>query len=118
VGSYYLKNFRENNINFIRKISKKKEDCEILTRMITGYPKTRAYMYKMNLVDTPECCCGEGIQTLNHIFWACPILKFERHKLLKLLKNLKLFDPFSIEYIMGNKKTAAILTKFIKIINL
>jgi len=57
---------------------------------------------------------------MNHIFWACPILESERRKLLKLLRNLKLCDPFCIEYIMGNlnKKIAAILTKFIKIINL
>jgi len=40
VDSYYLKNFREININFIRKILNKKEDCEILTRLITGYGKT------------------------------------------------------------------------------
>jgi len=118
-GSYYLNNFREININYVRKIVFKKEDCDILTRLITGYPMTRAYLFKMNVVDSPECYCGERVQTINHVFWACPILESERLKLLKLLRNLKLFDPFCIEYVMSNlnKKIAAILTKFIKIIN-
>jgi len=119
VGSYYLNNFREININYVRKIVFRKEDCVILTRLITGYPMTRAYLFKMNVVDSPECHCGERVQTINHVFWACPILESERLKLLKLLRNLKLFDPFCIKYVMGNlnKKIAAILIKFIKIIN-
>jgi len=76
-------------------------------------------MFKMRLTESPSCCCGEAIQNLNHIFWACPILESERSKLLSLLRTLNLFDSFSVEYILGNinKKIAAILTKFANIAN-
>jgi len=119
VGSYYFNKFSEININFVKKIVFGKENCAVLSRLITGYTMTRAYLFKINVVDSPECHCGERVQTINHVFWACPILESERLKLLKLFINLELFDPFCIEYVMGNlnKKIAAILTKFIKIIN-
>jgi len=38
----------------------------------------------------------------------------------KVLRELNMFDPFSIEYLMGNlnKKIAAIIVRFIKIVSM
>jgi len=54
-----------------------------MNRVITGYPYTRAYLYKMKLIDSPMCNCGNcAIQDLNHVFWACPIFSEERSKIV------------------------------------
>jgi len=57
-----------------------------------------------------------AIQDINHIFWACPILVKERKEMYEILRKLKLQDPFSIEYQLGNlnKKIAAIISKYIE----
>jgi len=40
----------------------------------------------------------------------CPLLNLKRNNMYKLLRNLKLFDPFSIKYLIGNlnKRTYSI----------
>jgi len=51
----------------LKKIAKNKSDC-VLIRIITGYPMTKAYLFKMNIVDSSSCKCGELIQSINHVF--------------------------------------------------
>jgi len=70
VGTYYFNNFGDLGIKYVRRISDRREDCKILTRLITGYAMTKVYLYKMKVVDSPGCSCGEEFQSLNHIFWA------------------------------------------------
>jgi len=74
----------------------------------------------MRLVDSPMCKCGRDIQDVNHMFWAYLILVSERNKMYGIFRSLKLLDPFSIEYLLGNinKKIAAIILKYIKMVNL
>jgi len=42
----------------------------------------------MRIVDFPACNCEESIQNLNHIFWVCPLLRFERSKMYRILEIL------------------------------
>jgi len=76
------------------------------------------HMYKMRLIDSPVCKCGKSIQSLNHVFWTCSLVEIERSKIYIILRNFKLMDPFSMEYVLGNlsKKTAAIIIKFANIV--
>jgi len=125
-GSYFLKNFSDTNLNLVRKFSKRSEDCKLLTRIVTGFPKTNSYLFKLNVVTSPGCRCGAEFQNLNHFFWACPLLTEEKRKLFVLLRSLNLFDPFSIEYLIGNinkkigniNKKNTILLRFAGIANL
>jgi len=119
VGSYYFNNFNNINIETAKKFTKNGTDCKILIRIVTGYSGTNLYLFKRQLIDSPRCPCGEAAQDLNHIFWACPILNVERERLIILLRKLQLFDPFSIEYVLGNlnKKFTAILVKFAIVAN-
>jgi len=82
VGSYFLNNFSDINIRTVRKFIKRKEDCENLSRIITGYPRTNSYLFKMQLIESPGCCCDDATQNLKHIFWDCPILETERKNYL------------------------------------
>jgi len=119
VGSYYLRNFNEINLYTVMKFSKNRVESGILIRIITGYPGTKSQLFKRQLIDSPSCICGETFQDLNHIFGACPTLDFEREKLFILLRKLNLYDPFSVEYLLGhlNKKIAAIIIKFAMVAN-
>jgi len=51
VGSYFLKNFSDTDLNLVRKFTKRSEDCKLLTRIITGFPRTN-FLSIQN-----ECCC-------------------------------------------------------------
>jgi len=116
VGKYYIDNFIDIKFKFIRRIVNKKNDSKSLNRLVTGYSYTKSFLYKMKLVDSPNCKCNMAIQDINHIFWECPILSIERMVMYENLRKLKLQDPFSTEYLLGNlnKKIAAIICKFIE----
>ena len=46
-----------------------------LTAIITGYRKTKSYLYRFKLANNPTCPCNEGVQTLEHIIYECKILE-------------------------------------------
>jgi len=110
VGGYFLNNYPELKFKYIRKISRRKNNVGCMVRLVTGYSFTKVYLYKMGLADTTKCSCNFEYQDINHIFWACPLLKEDRKVMLDVLRALKLQDPFSVEYLLGslNKKIAAI----------
>jgi len=116
VGKYYINYFPDIKFKFVRSISKKKKDFKNLNRLVTGYSYTKLFLYKMNLVDSPNCACDTDIQDINHIFWACPLLINDRKAMCKILRKLELQDPFSIEYLLGNLngKIAAIISNYIE----
>jgi len=101
VGGYYLNNFKEIKFKFLRKLNTNFKDCVIMNRVITDYSYTRAYLYKMRLIDSPMCNCGNAIQDLNHVFWACPILSEERSKMYRILKRLKTSRSFFVGIFIG-----------------
>jgi len=87
----------------------------MLSKIITGYGNTRLRLYKMRCIESPACNCGYESQDLNHLFWACPLLANQRQSLCESsLRQIKLQDPFSMEYLIGNlgKKVAFLICKF------
>jgi len=99
VGTYYLINFSDIKFPFIKKITKNKKECGSLSRIITGFPMTKTYLFKMKIANSLKCLCGTLNQDLNHLFWECPILTSERFLLYKILRKLNLMDSFSIEFV-------------------
>jgi hypothetical protein len=47
------------------------------TALVTGHGKTKAYLHRFKLMDSPTCPCNEGAQTPEHLIYACKILEFE-----------------------------------------
>jgi len=98
-GTYYMANFKDINIQFIEKFAYKRRDYIILNRIITNYSNTNKRLFKIGLIDSSACNCDFSPQELNHLFWACPL---QRQKIYYSLKQLKLQEPFSIEYLLEN----------------
>lgn len=49
-----------------------------LTTFLTGHGKLRAYFHRFHILDSPECPCGKGDQTAEHLIFQCAILDKER----------------------------------------
>lgn len=65
-------------------------------RMRTGHCCIGQHLFRIHAVPSPSCECGHDVQTLNHIFFECPLHDESRKPLLKSLLTLKIPRPFNI----------------------
>ncbi|XP_036142157.1 uncharacterized protein LOC118645386 [Monomorium pharaonis] len=119
-GNYYMYNFSDVNIAKVAKYKLDRKELCLLIRIITGYPFTNSVKFKFGLVDSPECNCGELIQNLNHILWACPLYNEARNTLYSKLFNYKCYAPFTIESLISmiSERIAKAVIKYILEIDL
>jgi hypothetical protein len=54
-----------------------------VTTIMTGHGNIRCYLHRLKLIESPECPCNLGIQTVDHLIFQCKRLKKER----EILKN-------------------------------
>jgi hypothetical protein len=52
------------------------------TAMLTGQIKTRSYLYRFKIIESPECSCANGNQTVDHLLYDCSKLNNEGEKLI------------------------------------
>jgi predicted nucleic acid-binding Zn ribbon protein len=57
------------------------------TAIVTTHGKTKVYLHRFKITESPECPCDGGNQTLDHILYDCIKLKREREKLIHNLSN-------------------------------
>ena len=50
----------------------------ILTAMVTGHGKTRAYLHRLKILEHANCPCSNGDQTIEHFINRCSILHTQR----------------------------------------
>jgi len=53
-----------------------------LTAMLTAHGKTKAYLHRFKIIQSPECTCKHGDQTTDHLIYDCETLDKEREKLI------------------------------------
>jgi hypothetical protein len=53
-----------------------------LTAIITAHGKTKAYLHRFNIIESPQCKCKAGPQTVDHLIYECNMTKTERAALL------------------------------------
>jgi hypothetical protein len=49
--------------------------------MVTAHVNTKAYLHNFKIIQSPECVCANGDQTVDHLIFDCPKLDKEREKL-------------------------------------
>ena len=60
----------------------------ILTAIVTGHGKTRAYFHRFKILEHANCPCGNGDQTVEHLLYRCSILHTQREILKRsILKS-------------------------------
>jgi hypothetical protein len=52
------------------------------TALVTVHGKTKAYLHRFKIIGSPECPCGGGSQTVDHLLYDCTILQNERERLI------------------------------------
>jgi hypothetical protein len=52
------------------------------TAIITAHSKTRAYLHRFKIIESPECPCANGNQTVDHLIYGCNKLNTERDELI------------------------------------
>ena len=52
------------------------------TAMITAHGKTRSYLHRFKIIESSECPCANGNQTVDHLIYECNKLNNEREKLI------------------------------------
>jgi ribonuclease HI len=48
-----------------------------LTAIITAHGKTKAYLHRFNIIESPQCTCKAGPQTVDHLIYECNMIKTE-----------------------------------------
>ena len=52
------------------------------TAMTTAHGKTRSYLHRFRIIESPECPCANGNQRVYHLLYQCNKLKSEREALI------------------------------------
>jgi len=52
------------------------------TAMVTAHGKTRSYLLRFKIIESPKCLCPNGNQTVDHLLYDCSKLNNEREKLI------------------------------------
>jgi len=52
------------------------------TAMTTAHGKTRSYLHRFKIIESPECPCSNGNQTVDHLLYQCSKLNSERGTLI------------------------------------
>ncbi|XP_074041168.1 uncharacterized protein [Leptinotarsa decemlineata] len=86
-----------------------------IIRMKTGHCTNKEHLYRLKIVDNPNCECGMR-DTLNHIFFECPINKTDNKDLYKELILKGIATPFSITTVL-RQLNIPILKALIKFID-
>ena len=50
--------------------------------MVTAHGKTKAYLHRFKIMQSPECVCAHGDQTADRLIFDCEIIDKERDKLI------------------------------------
>ena len=55
--------------------------------MITTHGKTRSYLHRFNIIESPECPCLNGNQSVGHLLYQCSKLNNEREELISYISK-------------------------------
>ena len=69
-----------------------------ILRLRIGHCSLRAHLYRLNLVDSPNCACGSP-ESIEHVLLFCPKYYSSRVQLRQSLLTLRL--PFVVGNILG-----------------
>jgi hypothetical protein len=68
---------------------------------VTSHGKTKSYLHRFKIIESPDCPCGGGSQTVDHLIFECTILQNERERLISKISR---YDNWPVNKSqLGNK---------------
>ncbi|KAK2578805.1 hypothetical protein KPH14_012834 [Odynerus spinipes] len=88
-----------------------------INRIRSGHTYVKQSLKIFNIVSTDLCECGEGVESVNHIFWQCVRYEMAREEMIKDLKKAGQFPPYNIVPLLCSMKPSclAALGRFINL---
>ena len=75
-----------------------------LAAIVTAHGKTKAYLHRFKIIDSPDCPCNGGEQTVEQLLYDCNKLRRERDKLIRNISNQDK-RPVNKSAVMNKHKT-------------
>jgi len=69
--------------NIKRRLKKRLKLTPKFTAIVTANGKTKAYLHRFKIIDSPKCPCETGNQTVDHLIYECQRLQKEREALIR-----------------------------------
>jgi hypothetical protein len=57
------------------------------TALVTAHCKNKAYLHRFKIIESAECSCDGGNQTVDHLLYDCTKLQRQREKLTSNISN-------------------------------
>ena len=80
-----------------------------LAQLRTGHCRLNSYLYRFNIVESGECECEEGRETVEHFLLACKKYTEDR----KTLRKKVGFEGMKVRHLLGDKKAVKHTIEFI-----
>lgn len=80
-----------------------------IVQFMTGHGDFKAKLYTFNLTDSPECECGQDLETSDHILFHCPrVEEYRRPIKAALLRSDIQWPPDKTNFLHNNNVFNAI----------
>jgi hypothetical protein len=76
--------------NIKERLKKRIQLTPNLTAVVTAHGRTKAYLQRFKIIDSAECPCGTGNQTVEHLMYECTKVQRERGPTRHLAEGKKL----------------------------
>jgi hypothetical protein len=81
------------------------------TTLVTGHGNLKSYLHRFKIIEAPDCPCGNGNQTTEHVLFDCGILHEDRERLIAAVAKTDNW-PINKDKLIKNHYNA--LAKFTK----
>ena len=120
-GKTYFESFySKNKLPWYTHITQNRSFITTINRMRANHYHLSASLFRIGIINSPQCQCGHESEDLNHIIWQCKRFDHQRKALIKNLSDQNLTLPLSIEMLIAkpNLKACESIYKFLKYCNL
>ena len=86
-----------------------------IIRMRTGHVCTAQHLHRMKIIEDPHCECGQ-VESLEHMFFVCPINKIPNFDLYDKLRESGIDAPLNIKTVLKyiNNTRVNLIMRFIR----
>jgi hypothetical protein len=81
------------------------------TTLFTGHGNLKTYLHRIKIIEAPDCPCGNGNQTTEHVLFDCRILQEYRERLIAAVAKTDNWPIYKHKLIKKHYKALAKFTK-------